>query len=237
MGLELAGLAVAYGDFQVLWDVSLVVGSGEIVALMGPNGSGKSTILNTIAGLIRPRAGSVEFEGRRLEDVPAYRRVDSGLTLVLERHRLFPYMTVRENLLLGALKGEAKQRRAESLPWVEDLFPIVRTRASQLARSLSGGEQQMVAIARGLMSRPSLLMIDEPTLGLTPLMVSQVLQLLRRLNAEAGVSILFVEQDVHLALSLAHRGYVLESGSVIAEGESSKLIDSPEVKRAFLGIT
>jgi len=236
MTLELADLAVAYGDFQVLWDVSLSVGPGEIVALMGPNGSGKSTILNTVAGLIRPRSGSIEFEGRRLEDVPAYRRVDTGLTLVLERHRLFPYMTVRENLLLGAFKGEAKQRRSESLEWVGDLFPIVRTRASQLARSLSGGEQQMVAIARGLMSRPSLLMIDEPTLGLTPLMVSQVLELLRRINKESGVSILFVEQDVHLALSLAHRGYVLESGRVIAAGESSRLIDSPEVKRAFLGI-
>ena len=236
MTLELADLAVAYGDFQVLWDVSLSVGPGEIVALMGPNGSGKSTILNTVAGLIRPRSGSIEFEGRRLEDVPAYRRVDTGLTLVLERHRLFPYMTVRENLLLGAFKGEAKQRRSESLEWVGDLFPIVRARASQLARSLSGGEQQMVAIARGLMSRPSLLMIDEPTLGLTPLMVSQVLELLRRINKESGVSILFVEQDVHLVLSLAHRGYVLESGRVIAAGESSRLIDSPEVKRAFLGI-
>lgn len=236
MTLELAGLAVAYGDFQVLWDVSLSVDPGEIVALMGPNGSGKSTILNTIAGLIRPRSGSIEFEGHRLEDVPAYRRVDTGLTLVLERHRLFPYMTVRENLLLGAFRGEAKQRRSESLSWVGDLFPIVRTRSRQLARSLSGGEQQMVAIARGLMSRPTLLMIDEPTLGLTPLMVSQVLELLRRINKESGVSILFVEQDVHLALSLAHRGYVLESGRVIAAGESSRLIDSPEVKRAFLGI-
>jgi branched-chain amino acid transport system ATP-binding protein len=236
MTLELADLAVAYGDFQVLWDVSLSVGPGEIVALMGPNGSGKSTILNTVAGLIRPRSGSIEFEGRRLEDVPAYRRVDTGLTLVLERHRLFPYMTVRENLLLGAFKGEAKQRRSESLEWVGDLFPIVRARASQLARSLSGGEQQMVAIARGLMSRPSLLMIDEPTLGLTPLMVSQVLELLKRINEESGVSILFVEQDVHLALSLAHRGYVLESGTVIAGGESSQLLDSPEVQRAFLGI-
>jgi branched-chain amino acid transport system ATP-binding protein len=229
-------VAVSYGDFQVLWNVSLSVGPGEIVALLGPNGSGKSTILNTIAGLIRPRAGTIEFEGRRLEDVAAHGRVDTGLTLVLERHRLFPHMTVRENLLLGALRGEAKRRRTASLEWVEELFPIVRTRANQLARFLSGGEQQMVAIARGLMSRPRLLMIDEPTLGLTPLMVVEVLKLLRTLHS-AGVSILFVEQDVHLALSVASRGYVLESGSVIAEGVSAELLESGEVKRAFLGIT
>jgi branched-chain amino acid transport system ATP-binding protein len=187
-------------------------------------------------GLVRPLAGRISFEDRQLESVPAHQRVDSGLTLVLERHRLFPYMTVRENLLLGAGKGEAKRRRAETLEWVEGLFPIARSRASQLARTLSGGEQQMVAIARGLMSRPRLLMVDEPTLGLTPLMVKQVLELLKQLNTVKGVSILFVEQDVHLALSLADRGYVLESGRVIAEGASDQLIDSPEVKRAFLGL-
>ena len=204
---------------------------------MGPNGSGKSTVLNTVAGLVRPRSGSIKFDGRRLEALPAYRRVDTGLTLVLERHRLFPYMTVRENLLLGAFKGEARRRRAENLEWVGELFPILKTRASQQARSLSGGEQQLVAIARGLMSRPQLLMIDEPTLGLAPLMVAQLLKLLQKLNSEVGVSILFVEQDVHLALSVAHRGYVLESGTVIAEGGSSQLLDSPEVKRAFLGMT
>lgn len=234
--LDVSGMSVAYGDFQVLWDVSLKVGEREIVALMGPNGSGKSTILNTIAGLVTPFEGRVEFEGKELSRVPAHGRSDSGLTLVLERHRLFPYMTVRENLLLGAWRGEAKARRSETLERVEELFPIIRSRAEQLARTLSGGEQQMVAIARGLMSRPRLLMVDEPTLGLTPLMVKQVLELLRRLNEEDGVAILFVEQDVHLALSLAHRGYVLESGRVIAEDESKALLASSAVKRAFLGL-
>lgn len=234
--LEVSGISVAHGDFQVLWDVSLSVGEREIVALMGPNGSGKSTILNTIAGLVAPFQGTVEFEGEELSRVPAHGRSDSGLTLILERHRLFPYMTVRENLLLGAWKGEAKRRRAETLERVEELFPIDRSRAKQLARTLSGGEQQMVAMARGLMSRPRLLMVDEPTLGLTPLMVKQVLGLLRRLNEEDGVAILFVEQDVHVALSLAHRGYVLESGRVIADDESNALLASAAVKRAFLGL-
>ena len=234
--LDVAGVSVAYGDFQVLWDVSLTVGSGEIVALMGPNGSGKSTILNSVAGLVAPFAGTIDFDGRQLAGVAAHKRSDSGLTLVLERHRLFPYMTVRENLLLGAWRGEAKQRRSETLRRVEDLFPIVRSRGTQLARTLSGGEQQMVAIARGLMSRPRLLMVDEPTLGLTPLMVRQVLDLLRRLNEEDRVAILFVEQDVHLALSLAHRGYVLESGRVIAGDDSKALLSSTAVRRAFLGL-
>ena len=235
--LEVSGVSVAYGDFQVLWDVSLQIQPGEIVALMGPNGSGKSTILNTVAGLVVPFEGSVDFDGRPLARVPAHARADTGLTLVLERHRLFPYMTVRENLLLGAWKGEAKLRRAETLARVEELFPIVGSRAGQLARTLSGGEQQMVAIARGLMSRPRLLMVDEPTLGLTPLMVKQVLELLRRLNEEDKVAVLFVEQDVHLALSLAHRGYVLESGRVIAEDRSERLLASAAVRRAFLGLS
>lgn len=234
--LDVSRVSVAYGDFQVLWDVSLQVHPGEIVALMGPNGSGKSTILNTVAGLVAPLDGSVEFGGRTLTRVPAHARADTGLTLVLERHRLFPYMTVRENLLLGAWKGEAKLRRAETLARVEELFPLVGSRAGQLARTLSGGEQQMVAIARGLMARPRLLMVDEPTLGLTPLMVKQVLELLRRLNEEDGVAVLFVEQDVHLALSLAQRGYVLESGRVIAEDLSEPLLRSAAVRRAFLGL-
>ena len=234
--LSVSELAVSYGDYQVIWDVSLGVGEGEIVALLGPNGSGKSTILNSVAGLVRPRSGAIEFQGRRLESVPAHGRVDTGLTLVLERHRLFPYLTVSENLMLGAFRGEAKRRRQETLDWVVELFPIVRSRASQPARTLSGGEQQMVAIARGLMSRPRLLMVDEPTLGLTPRMVQEVVGLLREINSRQGVAVLFVEQNVQLALGLATRGYVLESGRLMVHGESRQLLESPEVRRVFLGM-
>ncbi|CAN5245369.1 ABC transporter ATP-binding protein [soil metagenome] len=234
--LRLEGVDVAYGNFQVLWNVSLTVGQGEIVALMGPNGAGKSTVLNTVGGLIEPISGTIGFDGRRLERVPAYRRVDEGLTLVLERHRLFPRLTVRENLLLGAYRGEARRRREETLDRLESLFPILGPRAGQQARTLSGGEQQMVAIARGLMARPRLLMVDEPTLGLSPKLVDEVIELLRRLNRDEGITILFVEQNVELALSVATRGYILESGRVLIAGTPAELLRSPEVKRVFLGL-
>ncbi len=234
--LTLEAVDVAYGNFQVLWNVSMTVRQGEIVALMGPNGAGKSTVLNTVGGVIQPISGAIGFDGRRIERVPAYRRVDEGLTLVLERHRLFPRLTVRENLLLGAYRGEAKRQRGRTLGRLESLFPIIAVRARQQARTLSGGEQQMVAIARGLMSRPRLLMVDEPTLGLSPKLVVEVMELLRRLNQEEGITILFVEQNVELALSLATRGYVLESGRVLIEGTPADLLGSAEVKRVFLGI-
>ena len=234
--LDLQSVSVAYGTFQVLWDVSLTVREGEIVALMGPNGAGKSTVLNTAGGVIRPIRGVIGFAGERLEHVPAYRRVDAGLTLVLERHRLFPRLTVRENLLLGAYRGEARKHREQTLRRLESLFPIIGPRAKQEARTLSGGEQQMVAIARGLMSQPRLLMIDEPTLGLAPKLVGEVIDLLRRLNKEEGITILFVEQNVELALSVATRGYILESGRVLIEGTPGELLRSAEVKRVFLGI-
>jgi branched-chain amino acid transport system ATP-binding protein len=234
--LSLEGVDVAYGSFQVLWDVSLRVAEGEIVALMGPNGAGKSTILNTAGGVIQPLKGVIAFAGQRLERVPAHRRVDAGLTLVLERHRLFPRLTVRENLLLGAYRGDARKQREETLRRLQSLFPIIGPRANQEARTLSGGEQQMVAIARGLMSRPRLLMIDEPTLGLSPKLVGEVIDLLRRLNNEEGITILFVEQNVELALSVANRGYILESGRVLINGSPDELLRSAEVKRVFLGI-
>lgn len=234
--LTLEGVDVAYGNFQVLWDVALKVHEGEIVALMGPNGAGKSTVLNTVGGVIRPIKGAIDFAGRRIEHVPAYRRVDEGLTLVLERHRLFPRLTVRENLLLGAYRGEARKHREQTLGRLESLFPIIGPRARQEARTLSGGEQQMVAIARGLMSRPRLLMVDEPTLGLAPKLVGEVIDLLRRLNKDEGITILFVEQNVELALSVASRGYILESGRVLIEGAPDELLRSAEVRRVFLGL-
>jgi branched-chain amino acid transport system ATP-binding protein len=234
--LAVDGLDVAYGDFQVLWDVSLRVDAGEIVALLGPNGAGKSTVLNTVSGLVAARRGRVAWEGRPLDGLPAHRRVGLGLAHVLERRRLFPYLTVRENVVLGSYHEEARRRRAESLAWVESLFPLLRARAGQLAHTLSGGEQQMVAIARGLMSRPRFLMVDEPTLGLAPRVVGEILEVLRRLNREHGIALLFVEQNVQLALSLAHRGYILESGRVLLEGPAARLLASDEVKKVFLGL-
>lgn len=234
--LAVERLDVAYGDFQVLWDVSLSVGEGEIVALVGPNGAGKSTLLNTVSGLLAPRRGRIAFRGRPLERVPAHQRVGAGLAHVLERRRLFPYLTVRQNLLLGAHHRKARPRRAEALAWVESIFPMLRERAGQLAHSLSGGEQQMVAIARGLMSRPRLLLVDEPTLGLAPRVVSEILEVLRRLNRQEGITLLFIEQNVQLALSLAHRGYVLESGRVLLDGTAAALLASEDVKRVFLGL-
>ncbi|HEV8307734.1 MAG TPA: ABC transporter ATP-binding protein [Methylomirabilota bacterium] len=234
--LRVEGLSVAYGDFQVLWDVSLRVDEGEIVALLGPNGAGKSTILNTVSGLVAPRDGRIEFRGRPLDRLPAHRRVAEGLAHVLERRRLFPYLTVRQNLLLGAYSGEARRHRPATLDWVESLFPILRPRQDQLAHTLSGGEQQMVAIARGLMSRPRFLMVDEPTLGLAPRVVAEILEVLRQINRTDGITVLFIEQNVQLALSLAHRGYILESGHVLLDGAAAALLASDEVKKVFLGL-
>jgi branched-chain amino acid transport system ATP-binding protein len=234
--LRVEGLSVAYGDFQVLWDVSLRVDEGEIVALLGPNGAGKSTVLNAVSGLVPTRGGRIEFRGNGLDRLPAHRRVEHGLAHVLERRRLFPHLTVRQNLALGAYHAGARRRRAETLAWVESLFPVLRERGQQLAHTLSGGEQQMVAISRGLMSRPRFLMVDEPTLGLAPRVVGEILDVLRRLNRDTGLTLLFIEQNVDLALSLAHRGYVLESGRLLVEGTAADLLASPEVRRVFLGL-
>jgi len=234
--LRLEGLSVAYGDFQVLWDVSLRVDEGEIVALLGPNGAGKSTLLNTVSGLVRPREGWIDFCGRRLDRLPTHRRVSEGLAHVLERRRLFPYLTLRQNLLLGAYHGHARRHRSDTLAWVESLFPALRDRGDQLAHTLSGGEQQMVAIARGLMSRPRFLMVDEPTLGLAPRVITEILAVLRRINRTEGITILFIEQNVQLALSLAHRGYILESGRVLLDGTAETLLASDEVRKVFLGL-
>jgi len=227
-------LDVAYGDFQVLWDVSAHVDEGEIVALLGPNGAGKSTLMNTISGLLRPRQGRVTFAGRRIDTLAAHHIVGEGIAHVLERRRLFPFLTVRDNLILGAHHPAARRQRAATLEHVERLFPILHERRHQLAHTLSGGEQQMVAIARGLMARPRLLMIDEPFLGLAPRVVGELGAVIRRIHQE-GVAVLFVEQNVELALTLAHRGYVLESGRRILDGPSAELLQSAEVKRVFLG--
>jgi branched-chain amino acid transport system ATP-binding protein len=232
--LQARGLDVLLGDYQVLWDARLAVAEGEIVAVLGPNGAGKSTLMNTVSGLLRPQAGEITFQGRSIGALPAHRIVAEGISHVLERRRLFPYLTVRQNVWLGGYHPAARAAREAQLRWVGDLFPIITARADQLAHTLSGGEQQMVALARGLMARPRLLMIDEPFLGLAPRIVEQLLEVIRRINRE-GVTILFIEQNVQLALSLAHRGYILESGRTILDGRSEALLRSPEVRRIFLG--
>jgi branched-chain amino acid transport system ATP-binding protein len=233
LGVE--ALDVAYGDFQVLWQAAMEVREGEIVAVLGPNGAGKSTLMNTISGLIAPRAGRITFRGKRIEGLPAHRTVGEGLAHVLERRRLFPFLSVLDNVLLGAHNPSARPHRAESLAAVERLFPVIASRRAQLGHTLSGGEQQMVAIARGLMARPRLLMIDEPFLGLAPRVVEELGGLLRRIRDEQGIGILFIEQNVELALRLADRGYILESGRTILNGPSVELLQSAEVKRIFLG--
>ena len=233
--LEARGLDVLYGDYQILWDAHFRADAREVVAILGPNGAGKSTLMNTLSGLVRARNGEITFKSQPIASMPPHRIVGLGLVHVLERRRLFPYLTVRENLILGAYNRSARPHREQSLADVEALFPFLRARAGQLAHTLSGGEQQMVAIARGLMARPSLLMIDEPFLGLAPRVVEQIAEIIGTINRERGIAVVFIEQNVELALRLAHRGYVLESGRTILEGPSSALLGSADVKRIFLG--
>jgi len=232
--LKVSDIEVSYGDYQVIWGVSLEVDEGEVVSLLGPNGSGKSTVFNTISGLLKPKSGRIEFSGRRIDGQATHNIVRLGLAHILERRRVFPYLSVRENLRLGAYQPEAKPHRERTLGQVYELFPRLKEREAQMAHSLSGGEQQMLALGRGLMSRPRLLMVDEPFLGLAPAIVQEMKDAFRRVNAE-GVSILFIEQNVQVALNMSSRGYILESGRLALEGASRELLESPEVKRIFLG--
>ncbi len=232
--LRVSDIEVSYGDFQVVWGVSLEVNAGEVVSLLGPNGSGKSTIFNTISGLIKPKSGAIEFDGARIDRQPSHEIVRLGLSHILERRRVFPHLTVRQNLWLGGYHPGAKAHRAETLEQVYDLFPRLRERKDQLAYSLSGGEQQMLALGRGLMSRPKLLMVDEPFLGLSPAVAKEVTDALLRIN-DAGVTILFIEQNVQVALSMSQRGYILESGRAVLDGTANELLRSDAVKRIFLG--
>jgi branched-chain amino acid transport system ATP-binding protein len=234
MLLNIKNIDVAYDDYQVIWNVSLNVKEGEIVALLGPNGSGKSTILNSISGLIKIKAGEINFNNIPIHKFETYQRVGVGISHVLERRRVFPYLTVLQNLLLGAYHEKAKAEREKSLQDVYDFFPKLKDRSNQIANTMSGGEQQMLAIGRGLMGMPKLLMVDEPFLGLAPLVIED-LKLIFKKIAERGIAILFVEQNVRLALSMANRGYILESGRLVIDGASKDLIDSKEVKKVFLG--
>ena len=233
--LEVHGVHAAYGDITVLHDVSLRISPGEIVSVVGANGAGKTTLLKTIAGLLRPSEGRIVLDGERLDRLPTSRIVDLGVVRVPEGRRIFPGMTVRENLELGAFLPRARRRRAASLEHVLALFPILRERTGQLAGTLSGGEQQMLAIGRGLMSLPRLLMLDEPSLGLAPLVVKEIFAIARRVNAE-GTTLLLVEQDVIHSLSVSHRGYVLENGTVVLEGGGLELLADTHIKTAYLGI-
>jgi branched-chain amino acid transport system ATP-binding protein len=234
MLLDIKNIDVAYDDYQVIWNVSLSVKEGEIVALLGPNGSGKSTILNSISGLIKIKTGEINFNNIPIHKFETYQRVGVGISHVLERRRVFPYLTVLQNLLLGAYHEKAKAEREKSLQDVYNFFPKLKDRSNQIANTMSGGEQQMLAIGRGLMGMPKLLMVDEPFLGLAPLVIED-LKLIFKKIAERGIAILFVEQNVRLALSMANRGYILESGRLVIDGASKDLIDSKEVKRVFLG--
>ena len=234
MLLDIKNIDVLYDDFQVIWDVSLNVQNGEMVALLGPNGSGKSTILNTISNLISHKKGSIYFNDELISNRPTYTRTETGISHVLERRRVFPYLTVLQNLILGAWHQKAKQARSESLEKIYKIFPKLEARSNQLAHTMSGGEQQMLAIARGLMGLPKLLMVDEPFLGLSPMVVKDLIGIFRNIVNE-GTSILFVEQNVRLALSMTDRGYVLESGRLVISGDSKDLIDNEEVKKVFLG--
>jgi branched-chain amino acid transport system ATP-binding protein len=233
--LSVSALEVAYGDFQVLWGVSLEVGTGEVVCLLGPNGAGKSTVMNAITGLVPRRAGSIGFQGEDLAAVATHEMVGRGIAHVLERRRLFPTLTVRQNLLLGAHHPSARAQREERLAGLEALFPLLVERRDQPAGLMSGGEQQIVAIARGLMSRPKLLMIDEPFLGLSPTAIDQLLDTVQRVN-RSGVAVLFTEQNVQLALSVSHRGYVLESGRIAVQGRGDELLGHELVRRVYLGL-
>jgi len=228
-------LEVFYGDVQALWDVSLQVSEGEIVTLLGSNGSGKTTTLHTISGLLRPRQGSIMFQGQALHRASPQRIVEAGLIHIAEGRELFLHMTVLENLELGAFPKRARRLRRQSLAYVLDLFPRLRERQRQVTGTLSGGEQQMLAIGRGLMARPHLLMLDEPSLGLAPLMVAELFACIRRIHAEQ-VTILLVEQNVHQALDIADRAYVLENGHTVRTGTAAELLADDAIQTAYLGL-
>jgi branched-chain amino acid transport system ATP-binding protein len=234
--LSVEGVASGYGDVPVLEGVDLHVDAGEVVAVVGANGAGKTTLLSTICGLVRRSAGAIRFDGADIGGLPAHAVVDRGLAMVPEGGRLFPFMTVQENLELGAFSKQARGAMRESLDEVMALFPILAERRRQLAGSLSGGERQMCAIARAVMRRPRMLMLDEPSLGLSPLMVEKVFELIVKLVSMKSLTVLLVEQNVGDALQMAARGYVVEHGHVVRSGSGRELLDDPAVRRAYLGL-
>jgi branched-chain amino acid transport system ATP-binding protein len=233
--LEVNNLDTFYGKVQALWDVSLKIDEAEIVALVGANGAGKSTLLNTISGVIHPASGSIEFLGQRIDNMPPYHIVELGISHVPEGRKLFTEMTVHENLEMGAYPSSAWNLRKETAEHIYEAFPILKERARQLARTLSGGEQQMLAMGRGLMSRPKLCMFDEPSYGLAPRMLIEVFQVIKSLR-EQGITVLLIEQNVPRTLEIADRAYVLENGRIVMEGECCNLLTDEYIKKAYLGL-
>ena len=231
--LEITNISAFYGDLQALWDISLTVKDRELVALVGPNGAGKTTTLRVITGLLRSPTGSLSFLGKPLERVQPHRIVELGISQVPEGGRVFAGMSVQENLELGAFVAGARRERAQTMEWVFQIFPRLKERRAQRAGTLSGGERQMLAIGRGLMSKPRLLMLDEPSFGLAPILVEQMFEMITEINRQ-GVTILLVEQNVRAALELAHRAYVLENGRIVGQGHGEDLLTFESVRSAYL---
>jgi branched-chain amino acid transport system ATP-binding protein len=234
--LKLSNIDTFYGPIQALRNVSLRVEEGEIVSLLGGNACGKSTTMKTILGLVKSRQGTIEFEGKRIDKLPPSAIVRAGISPVLEARRLFPYLTVYENLLMGAYTRTDKKKILEDIQDMYDLFPVVKARCKQTASTLSGGEQQMVAMARALMARPKLLIMDEPSMGLSPLFVDRIFSIIQRINQKQGVSILLVEQNANMALSIAERGYVLQTGEIVLNDTAQNLLSNPLMQKAYLGV-
>jgi len=233
--LKVRNINTLYGKAQALWDVCLGINEAEIVAMIGANGAGKTTLLNTISGLLRPASGSVEFLGRRIDGLPPHSIVELGISHVPEGGRVFPDMTVRENLEMGAYPYHAWKQKEETLEQVYQVFPILKEREGQLARTLSGGERQMLAIGRGLMSRPRLCLFDEPSYGLAPLLVAEIFRVIQGLR-DQGITVFLIEQNVRHTLETADRAYVLENGQVCLEGACDELLQSDYVRKAYLGL-
>jgi len=233
--LEIKNIDVSYGDVQVIWGLSFAVKQGEVVALIGANGAGKSTNLKTISGILRPKKGEILFENQPIHQIEPFHLIEMGIAHVPEARRLFVEMTVEENLDMGSLKGSARKDRAKTKEMIFTMFPRLRERQYQPAGTLSGGEQQMVAIARGLMSKPKLLMLDEPSLGLAPILVREIFNVIKRIREE-GMTVLIVEQNVKQTLTIADRAYVLENGRVTLEGTGADLLNNPHVQAAYLGV-
>lgn len=233
--LEIQGLESGYGEVQILWGIDLSLEAGRLTSLVGANGVGKTTLLRTVMGTIKPWSGSIKFEGQEIGGLPAHRKPDLGLVLVPEGRQLFTSMNVLENLEMGATNGRARQRIPQNIDKVFQLFPRLKERQEQVTETLSGGEQQMLAVARGLMAEPKVLMFDELSLGLAPNLVLNIFETLKQLKAE-GLTMLLVEQNVHLALSVSDYAYVLSEGRVTLEGEAEKVAKDKSVQRAYLGI-
>lgn len=232
--LEVKNLNVSYGVTPILRDVSLSIKQGEVIALLGSNGAGKTTLVNTMMGMLKAVSGEILFEGEHIENMPPHEIVKRGIAQVPEGRKIFPYISVRDNLFLGAYSNEAWSRRGESMQWVFNLFPLLKERQNMPARTLSGGEQQMLVIGRGLMSRPKLILVDEPSLGLAPKLLSEVYDILDKLSEEK-ITTLLSEQNARQALTISNRGYVLENGRVVLADSSDRLLNSDLIKEAYLG--